>query len=369
MTATPTHPECDVEAVREGLARQLLEHSGEHLKSLETVQIISRPYSVISFLAVSTNLGSYRLVLKRFTKNPLNAGVLATEPDQADVEYNILTQLHASFSTVEGCSVPRPIAVFPELGAYVMEHVDGHDLALDLWSVHYFSRRAEFRKLQEHMHLCGLWLRHFQRITGTQHTNPSSLDRILEHCDSRLRVIEDSGDRRCPRDFRRKANQFIEDQVKRLSGTEILVTGCHTDFGPWNTMAGPQGVTVIDFFGYHHAPLPADVLSMLLYLECLKFGIANSESRLRKLRERFLAGFGPLPEVPQPLVLLCEAKQRIQKIAGAVLALSGTGLIRPIRWTESWEYSRSLSANVKWFQMQPQKSSYWPNRVDDGLKS
>ena len=322
MTDTPSHVECDLESIREGLAHQLLEQSGEHLKSLETVQIISRPFSVIFILAVSTDLRSYCLVLKQFTKNPLNAGVLAREPDQASIEYKILTQLYSSFSTVKGCSVPRPIAVFPELGAFLMEYVDGHDLAQDLWSVHYCSRRAEFNKLQEHMHLCGLWLRHFQQFTGMQHTDPSTLDRIVEHCDNRLRVIEESGDRRCPRDFRRKATQFIEHQVQRLSDTEVLVTGCHSDFGPWNLMAYPQGVTVIDFFGYHQAPFPIDVLSMLVYLECLRYGIANSGFRLRKLKECFLTGLGPLPKVPQPLVLLCEAQRRIIRMITAVLARS-----------------------------------------------
>ena len=360
MTAAPTHSECDLEVVREGLARQLLEQSGEHLKSIETVRIISRPYSEISILSISTDIGSYRLVLKRITKNPLNAEIFVTEPDQAVVEHKILTRLYENFSAVDGCFVPRPIAVLPELDAHVMEYVDGHDLDQDLRSVHYFSRQVEFRKLQDHLFLCGRWLRHFQQFTGIQHADPSILDRILAHCDHRLQVIEESGDRRCPKDFRRKATEFIEDKVRKLSDTKILATGCHSDFGPWNTLAGPQGVTVIDFFGYRQAPLPVDVLSMLVFLNCLRYGIANSESRIRRLRERFLAGLGPLPDVPQPLVLLCETQQRIMQIAIAVLARSGEGHMRPIRWPESWEQSRSLSANIKWFQMRQQKSSLWP---------
>jgi hypothetical protein len=360
MAALPSRSENVFNVVRDVLARQMIEQSGERLKNLETIQTISRPYSVVSILAVSTDVESYLLVLKRYTNNPLNSEIIVTDPDQANNEFNILKHLNTCFSTVEGCSVPHPIAVIPELDAYVMKHVDGHDLVQDFWAVHYFSRRAAFNQLQEQMRFCGLWLKHFQQFTGTQHSDPSILDRILGHCDSRLRTIEESGDPRCPRDFRRNAIQFIEDQVKSLSDTEILVTGCHSDFGPWNTMVGPNGVTVIDFFGYHHAPFPVDVLSVLVNLECLRYGIANSASRLRKLREHFLLGLGPLPKVPQPLVLLCEAQRRIITMTTAVLVRSGEEQLRRIRRVEFWEQSRSLSANVKWFQMGYQESSLWP---------
>ena len=103
-----------------------------------------------------------------------------------------------------------------------------------------------------------------------------------------------------------------------------FATGNHTDFGPWNTLVGSEGVTVIDFFGSREGPIPLDILSVLVHLESIGYGIANSGSRIRTLREQFLEGFGPLPNVPQPLVLLCEAQQRIIQIAGAVIARMGT---------------------------------------------
>ena len=185
------------------------------------------------------------------------------------------------------------------------------------------------------------------------------MDHILVRCNDRLSMIEESRDLGCPRDFRKIATGYIEKQVDRLANTGILVTGRHGDFGPWNTIATPNGVTVIDFFNYREGALHEDIVGILVYLESLSYGIANSSHRLLMLHHCFLAGLGPLFEVPQPLVLLCEAQQRIIRIADAVLVRSGEGLRRPIRCTESWENSRSLAANVKWFQMHLQESSLW----------
>ena len=39
-----------------------------------------------------------------------------------------------------------------------------------------------------------------------------------------------------------------------------FATGNHTDFGPWNTLVGSEGVTVIDFFGSREGPIPLEYL-------------------------------------------------------------------------------------------------------------
>ena len=226
------------------------------------------------------------------------------EPDQAVVEYNILYHLYPKFAAIERCSVPGPIAVLPEIDAFLMEYVEGHILADDLLFVHYLFHRANFRELQDHFYDCGRWLRHFQQFTGMRTAGMCAPDNILLHCNDRLRVIEESGDRRCPRDFQKKTMSFIEKQVQELANEQIPVIGRHGNFGPWNILAGPHGVTIIDFFGFREDPLPVDVLSMLVHIECINHGIAKSGSRIRALRERFLAGLEPLPEMPQPLVLL-----------------------------------------------------------------
>jgi hypothetical protein len=359
MTDVSPEIESLVELDRENLAQQLREHLGETVNNIEILKVQRRPYSTTTILAAITGSGPHRFVLKQIVKNPLNASVFEGS-ERSAVEYDILSQLSPKFAGIERCSVPLPIIVLPEIDAFLMEYVEGYDLVNDLRFIHYLSSRSLFRKLQDNMHDCGRWLRHFQKFTGTRFAGKSALDTILVRCNDRLSMIEESRDQRCPRDFRKIATGYIEKQLSQLDNTEILVTGRHGDFGPWNTMATPNGVTVIDFFNYREDAFPVDILGMLVYLESISHGIANSSHRIQILQNCFLAGLGSLPEVPQPLALLCEAQQRIIKIDGAVLATSGVGLIRTIRWTESWENSRSLSANVKWFQSHPQQSSIWP---------
>lgn len=360
MTATPAHSKCNLEVIREGLTRQLLEQSGEHLKSLETIQIISRPYSVISFLSISTDRGTRRFVLKQIIQHPLNDFIVDEEPDQALVEYNLLTQLYSKFVEVERCSVPRPIVALPEIDAFIMEHVEGHELVDDLKYVHYLANRSRFRRLQDDFYDCGRWLRHFQQFVGLRRAGVSALDNVLVRANVRLRVIEESRDQRCPREFRKVAENYIEKQVDQLANTEILVTGRHGDLGPWNTLTGAGGITVLDFFGYREDPLPADIVGVLVYLKNISHNIANSTSRIQTLQDRFLAGLGPIPEVPPPLVLLCEAMQRIRSIAGSVIIRTGTASVESIGLPVRWERFRSLRANVNWFLTPPKESALWP---------
>ncbi len=360
MTIVDPQSEAVLDLVRESLARTLHEEFGETLDEIEILQVLPKPYSLITFLAAITDLGRRRFVLKQIVKHPLNASIV-DEPDQALVEYDILARLYPKFAGIERCSVPRPIVALPEIDAFLMEHVEGHDLVGDLKFVHYLASRTMFRQLQDDFYDCGRWLRHFQQFTGLRLAGASLLDNILVRCNDRLRLIEESRDRRYPSDLRKRATDYIEKQVDRLANASILVTGRHGDFGPSNTLTGVGGVTVLDFFGYREDPLPVDIVGMLLRFESLpRFFIANSASRSRALRDRFLAGLGPLPEVPPPLVLLCEAMHRIVAISGPAFERMGEGLQRPMRWTDVWAQSRSLSVNVKWLLMRRQESSLWP---------
>jgi hypothetical protein len=352
MTVPVQHLDNDLEVVREAIADFLNEQHGGQLNGIKVTGQILRPYSVISELEVSSDCGSRRFVLKRIKNNPMNAGIVDVS-EQAVNEYGILSKLVLEFAKVSGCSVPRPVAVLPTNDAFIMEHVKGHVLDQDFRFIHYFSSHTKFRELRNHMYLSGKWLRYFQEFTGRRPAATSAIDNVLLRYQNRLRIVEAAEDRRVPKDFCKLALEFLEKQIAGLNNSEILVTGRHGDFGPWNTLAGPDGVTVLDFFGYREDPLPVDILSVLVFLDSSGFGIANSASRIQKLREAFLEGFGPIPKLPEPLVLLCEAQQRILKIAGCVIAQSNDIFNR-------WERYRSLGANLEWFLTTRGESRLWP---------
>ncbi len=338
-----------LELAREKLSRYFLEQSGKNLRGVEVIRVWPRPFSTTCLLAAHTDRGSQRFVVKQIMEHPLNASIV-TEPNQAALEFDLLARVHPKFAEVEHCSVPRPVAMLPDIDAFIMEYAEGHLLAEDLYYLHPFTSPAKFLQLQEHFRQCGRWLRHFQTFTGRRTADAGALDGVLIHCRDRLRRIEESGDRRLPADFKKTAEKIIDRLVEELENCEIPVARSHGDFGPWNILAGPDGVTVIDFYGSRDTPIYVDILNVLIYLESIGHGIANSRSRVRKLRERFLAGVGTLPQAPPPLVLLCEVQQRIMRTAGAVTLKNG----RPFQRMKS---SRALRAHVKWIASRPMKSS------------
>jgi len=326
--------------------------ASEELREMKVLRVLDRPYSTTRILEAITDRGTKQVVLKQIAEHPLNASVV-DDPAQAAVEFGVLSKLHPRYLDVDRCSVPRPLLLLPEFNAYLMDFVEGHVVADRLNYLHYFANRREFGQLQRHFYDIGRWLAHFHKVTELRLADATAVDNVVARCHHRLQVIEEARHPGCPPDFHGLATRYINQLLEQLSGFEILTTGRHGDFGPWNVLGGAGGVTVIDFFGYREDPLPVDILSMLVFLESQQYGLANSVWRIRTLCEQFLAGLGALPPLPEPLILLCEAQQRILQIAGGVLG-DHQGIFN------RWERRRSLHHNVAWFRSYRERSTLWP---------
>jgi hypothetical protein len=352
MTVTSI-PAVDVlDPARSKLAEYLDVRHGETLRRLRTLRTYPKPFSVTIYLEAETDAGSHRFVMKQVLDHPENA-YLGGEANRAVVEFDVLTRLYPRFERIEHCSVPRPVAVMPAIGAFLMELVEGHLMEEELKFAHYFAARAGYRTLQTHFYHCARWLKHMQQITGNRRAGVEGLEGVLERSEDRLRLIEESGDPRCPKDFRRRATDLLHRQVERLADREIIVTGRHGDFGPWNVLADGEGITVVDFYCFREDPLPVDPLRMLLHLESCGMNPANSPRRVARFRERFLAGFGPLPRVPRPLVTLCEALHRICRVFTAVTRQQS-------RLARRIQVRRCLRVDLDWLLDREPKPRLWP---------
>ena len=112
--------------------------------------------------------------------------------------------------------------------------------------------------------------------------------------------------------------------------------GCKGDFGPWNTLASPEEVTVIVFFGYREDPLSCRYSQYARYMETQLNWPVNSPARVRHVRDSFLAGLGPVPNVLQPLPCCVSAA-----------AISADCRSRP--QFGHWQRFMSVRTNVAWF--------------------
>ena len=324
--------------LQEALFEHLGHGAGKQILSLTMERVLSRPYSTVIFWRVKTERDVARVVSKTVARHPENSAI-TERANQAVIEYEILDSLSCRFREIEKCSVPRPLVVIPELETYVMEFVEGTVLAEELGYARHFAAREGFHRLGEHYYHCGRWLRHFQEFTGIRSAGPQVLDTALEHCADRLRLIERAADPRWPVGLGEKIVKFLREQQTCLSGEDIPVAGRHGDFGPWNVLVGSNGVTVLDFLGYQEDPVALDLIGMLVLLENERRCLAASRARLEAVRDRFLDGFGPVPAVPRPVLLICESLHRIYTV-WRCLSQAGNSIRRRIKRGRSFKYNR-----------------------------
>lgn len=315
------HPDLDhvLERARSVLADYYHCEENETLEAIEMLQLIRRPFSTVVIMNARTSKNVRELVMKSTVHHPVNEAIIRDE-NQAVLEYNVLKHLHPRFENVENCSVPRPLLVIPELETYIMEFVDGELLVDEHRYTRYFSSYDRFRLLNKNYFLMGRWLKQFQMFTGIQNANREALLGVMERCEHRLKLIAESNDPRIPKGLREKVMGLLQKHWSQLPDEHIGVSGRHGDFGPWNILAGPRGITVIDFLGYKVDPLPVDLLKVLVYLDNERRSLTSSGRRVDALKESFLAGYGKLPETPYSVVVICEAMQRIVSIWGMISA-------------------------------------------------
>ncbi|MDA0660454.1 MAG: phosphotransferase [Planctomycetota bacterium] len=359
MNATASEFEQVLRRFQDELPSIIKNHSGQKFVSIRNTRMAGRRYSNTAFIEVDFEGGTRSFFLKQIINHPMNVVALSNEPDQAAIEYRMLEQLYPKFVQVEQCTVPRPVVLYSDANAYVTESIEARDLVNDLYLLHYFADRRQFDELQRHFYLSGRWLRHFQGCMTATRPGSEVANYMMQRCHDRLQVIDSKGRRWIRPEFVIHAKGYLDSLAARLNTDQMTVVPRHGDFGPWNALVNSEGITVIDFFGAGDGPLPEDLLSVLVFLDTMRYGLANSGSRVDCLSERFLAGFGAIGHHQPEYILLCEALQRLLQIAVAIQSLSGDSY-RKVGWTELIERRRSLSANVAWFKRRPTTSSIWP---------
>lgn len=339
------------DSLDETLRTYFAREHGEQLLRVQVQRVLRKPFSETTFLTAVTQRGIHRLVAKRQLAHPANTA-LVREPDQASVEFGILQLLHGKFTSIPHCAAPRPIACLPAVNTVVMEHVDGELLVDRFRAVHYLGGRRRLDALKTAYFNCGLWLRCFQKFTGMRPAGPDALRDVLIRCHERLRMIEEAGHRAWSKQLHYQTAELMQRCADNLQGEDLLETGRHGDFGPWNVIVNRGNVTVIDFYGYRFGLVPIDALKMLVYLESVGLEIPNSAQRVQALQRAFLAGLGPAPAFPAALLLLCETMHRIAVIAGVVAAPQ-----RP--WLRRVLDRPVVQANVHWLINRANDAALW----------
>ena len=350
MTDIPLPSGISLGLVRTVLDEYLRSREGQALRSIRPFRVLQKTTSAVVFLLVQTRAANYRFVVKQVRNHPLNPSLIGGR-HPALVEFDILNRLYPRFRCFQHCSVPRPVAVLPECNAFIMEYVDGRLMTEELCFVRHFGSRRGFGELQDHVYRCGQWLRLFREFNGWRSAGADAIGSIIKRCEDRLRIIEESGKRRCPRDFRTRVMAFLQDRAAELADGDIMLTVSHGDFAPWNVFVTRNGIVVIDTFGLEEM-LPMDILKMLVLFDILMQHPFSKSARITALSDRFRSGLGPLPEVPRALAVICESFHRISSMAGDATA-------RDEHVVRRMERAASYMANLRWLLKGPTESALW----------
>lgn len=315
----------------------------EPLRTLSPFKVIERPFSIVLFLHVESPSGVRSFVAKKVIHHPANISV-TQEKNQAVVEYELLTKLHPLYQQVPRCSVPQPILVVPKQEMYIMSFVEGEILADRLRFARLLASTRGFRELCQSYFNCGKWLRHFQESTGIKRSMTGSFESVLNRCKERLRFLKQSAQGRVQSGFCAAIDRWLVEKVRALKGHSVEVAGRHGDFGPWNVIAGRNGITVIDFLGYKEEPLFIDVAHWLMTISDEEVGLFTSTSKLSALRRQFLIGYAHEIDFGSPAFMICEAVQRIISMIGCV--------VHPAkRLHHRIEAQRRLKRHIRWFKL------------------
>jgi hypothetical protein len=339
-----------ITGLTERLTEALLEQENLVVEGVEVVQIINRPYSDVYFLRVGTAGGDRRLVLKKTVHHQANLSITAFQ-NQALVEYNALCELYPAFQAVPRCRVPKPILVLPEQEAYVMDFVEGRLLGEFFGGAKIGAPKKSFEELRVFYFLSGVWLKKLHDFSGVRQAGHEAFSYTLDRCEQRLKMIEEANHPACPEELAARVRAFLDNQLRLVNAGDIWVTGRHGDFGSWNVMAGPDGITVFDFLGYQDDLLPVDFLKMLMNFEVERKYLFFSTKKIDLLETAFIEGYGKFPHITAPVLYICETLHRVCSLSGCVTAHSGNPLRRI-------ERSRIMLDHISWF-MDYSKKPLW----------
>lgn len=302
------------------VVRQRLRENGivSEMSSETTLRVVWQKrqlFSTLACLAVSEDKKERRVVLKRIVHTPSNRGLGDVwDKPRAHIEYEILDRLHAGFRNVHSCGVPRPLLLLPEFDALVMDYCPGPMLADLFRGAKHFVSRSGFQTLHRYVSRAGTWSRRFHALTDPAKGGKESVEDIVHFCQRMLREIASSDNPMIPKDLGERVFTRIIHLREAIPVDSVPVARKHDDYGPWNMIASPDKLVVIDFAAEKRGPCCSDVLKMLVFMEDLKQNPLFSSRKLRLLQKSLRSAYGSRNAFPDEALAICEAKHRISSL-------------------------------------------------------
>lgn len=276
--------------------------------------ITKRPYSLIAKLNISSAEWNRNL----YAKIPLTEHTI----ENIQKEYYALQFFFEKFQNQKKYGVIKPLTYYKNPPALVTEEATGSTLSAIFSSkVRIFASKKNSHSL---FYLCkeiGKCLSHFQSIwpipeeivenTPYHHEDTVSfIHNQLSQCLEKGLLNEERAN---------SIRHFVNKEAISASGSEIKITGMHSDFILSNLLTDGSKVYILDFGGFKLGPSCRDVANFLYSLDILQVNPLVRPCVINNLKKGFMEGYGWSEKVENlPLFYLFQ----IREILGGLLEFS-----------------------------------------------
>lgn len=238
-------------------------------------------------------------------------------------------------------TVPRPLEVFPQFAALLVEKCHGERLDHALRWASLLKTSFQQMLLCRDVGACGEWLGLFHQITerggnlcGIYKRIECDFDRELNTCcelglDSTI--------------ARRVAIAFQEKKTVAFSGDHKIV-GTHGDFGPYNVFCSSDRLAVVDFKGLPNGTIYNDLCYFLGMIDLLSLYHLKPEL-CDRIKQSFLAGYMQHNTINQKQLDVFMMATMVKIIAHHPLLQT-----LPSGWVAQWRRTNQLQYYNSWFE-------------------
>lgn len=204
-------------------------------------------------------------------------------------EFEAAQRLHASLNGSHHYGVVRPLAYYPDLLAIVTEEAQGEPIAnLIETACKRWHKRDKHTAVLTACRLAGAALAAIQRATGE--AQPYQPEELLEYVDIRLQRLV-AGEAPFNETHRHLVRRCLETMIASVPAAQLGQCGCHGDYAPFNVLAGPAGVTVMDFAMFKPGSLYNDVTYFHHRLQGYLHKPVFAAPAIQAAQQAFLAGY------------------------------------------------------------------------------
>jgi aminoglycoside phosphotransferase (APT) family kinase protein len=199
-------------------------------------------------------------------------------------------RLHEALGSAKEFGVVKPVAYYPECLAMITEEAPGESLSNvitrdgRLWPA-----ANKLEQLAAHCRRAGQALAAMQQATReASRYDPAEL---VEYLDVRMQRLLESA--RVPFSLadRRQILRFLESVIPAIPVEQLGVSGCHSDYAPFNLLASNDKITVADFTMFKIGSVYNDLTYFYHRLEGYLHKPIYRSQTIRRLQDEFLRGY------------------------------------------------------------------------------